>query len=157
MVSRAVFFLLVWYVLSDGVAASWWIGLPAVLFAVIASVRLLPPVPFSWTGLFRFIPIFAYMSLKGGMDVARRVFARQLAINPDLVDYQMRLPAGLPQAMMANTVGLLPGTLGAELDAHVLRVHVLDSRTDFMAELTVVEQAIARMFRIPLQNARGGA
>jgi multicomponent Na+:H+ antiporter subunit E len=157
MVSRGVFFLLIWYVLSNGVAASWWIGLPAVVIAVIASVRLQTPVPFSWLALFRFIPFFAFMSLRGGVDVARRVFRRELSIEPDLVDYQLRLPPGLPQVMMTNTVGLLPGTLGAELGTRVLRVHVLDRGTDFMQELAAVELGIARMFRISLPPAGGNA
>jgi multisubunit Na+/H+ antiporter MnhE subunit len=34
-----------------------------------------------------------------------------------------------------NTVSLLPGTLSAELDGQVLKVHVLDSLGDDLAEL----------------------
>lgn len=157
MVSRGMFFLLLWYVLADGVVASWWVGLPAVLLAVFASIKLQPPVTFSWLAFFRFIPFFVFKSLWGGADVARRVLPCKLPIDPDLVEYQMRLPPGLPQVVMTNTVGLLPGTLGAEIEDQVLRVHVLDKRSDFKMELTVVERSIARMFRISLQSAGGGA
>lgn len=155
MVSRGIFFLFIWWILTGGAPSSWWIGIPAVSLALFISARLLPPVPFSWLAFFKFVPFFLLHSLLGGVDVARRAFQSRAAIAPEFVDYPLRLPPGLPQVFMTNTVGLLPGTLGAELERNILKVHVLDGRSDFMAELKAVESGVASMFGISLQDTGG--
>ena len=144
------FMVLLWWILTDGVASSWWIGIPAVLFAVIVSNNLISHRAVVWSVVPRFLLFFILHSLRGGADVAWRVLQRNMPIAPGIYEYTLRLPAGLPQVMMANSVGLLPGTLSVGLEKNVLSVHVLDTRTDFLAELEAVEQHIARMFGKPL-------
>ncbi|MEN8177828.1 MAG: Na+/H+ antiporter subunit E [Pseudomonadota bacterium] len=156
IISRGLLFSIIWWVLSDGSASSWWIGVPAVLLAVIASIALVPPVRLAWVGFIRFVPFFFMHSLMGGADVAWRAFHPDLPIAPDLIEYPLRLPPGLPQVFMANTVSLLPGTLSAELDRGVLQVHVLDRRKDFLAGLEAVEQSVARVFGVSLNVADRG-
>lgn len=153
--SRALLYSLVWWVLSDGSVASWWIGVPAVSLAVIASTTLLPPAPLVWRELIKFVPLFLLRSLLGATDVARRAFHPRLPIAPQLVDYPLRLPAGLPRVMLLNIVNLLPGTLSAELDRQVLKVHVLDSLGDVMPELETLERHVARISGVPLATSRG--
>ncbi len=130
--------------------------MPAVLLAVIASNLLIPPTRLSWVEFLRFAPFFFIRSLMGGADVAWRAFHPGLPIAPDLIEYPLRLPSGLPQVFMANTVSLLPGTLSAELDQSVLQVHLLDRRRDFVAELEAVEENVARVFGVSLNVAGGG-
>jgi multicomponent Na+:H+ antiporter subunit E len=156
IVSRLGLFALIWWILTDGAAPSWWIGVPAVLLAVIASVELIPPAPLVWYELLRFVPFFLMRSLTGGVDVAWRAFYPGMAIAPDLIAYPLRLPPGLPRVFMANTVSLLPGTLSAELGANCLHVHVLDARKEFMPELKKVEQSVARIFGASLKDSKGG-
>jgi len=156
IVSRGGLFLLIWWVLTDGAPSSWWIGVPAVLLAVTVSVALIPPVPIVWFELLKFVPFFLLRSLLGGVDVARRAFQPNLPIAPDLIEYPLQLPPGLPLVLMTNIVNLLPGTLTAEFDQSVLKVHVLDRRKDFMTELEAVEQSVARIFGISLQVSEGG-
>ena len=156
IVWRGVLFSLIWWVLTDGAAPSWWIGVPAVLLAVAASAALLPPTPFVWYEFLRFVPFFLLRSLLGGADVAWRAFHPGLPIAPDLIEYPMRLPPGLPRVFMANTVSLLPGTLSAALDRNVLKVHVLDRRKGVLTELEAVEQSVARMFGTSLKLSGGG-
>jgi len=156
LVSRGGLFSLIWWILTDGAAPSWWIGVPAVLLAVAASAALLPPTPFVWYEFLRFVPFFLLRSLLGGADVAWRAFHPGLPIAPDLIEYPLRLPPGLPRVFMANTVSLLPGTLSAALDRNVLKVHVLDSRKSVLAELEAVEQSVARMFGTSLKLSGGG-
>jgi multicomponent Na+:H+ antiporter subunit E len=156
IVSRAGLLSLIWWVLADGDMSSWWIGAPAVLLAVCASVALLPPTSFVWYEGLKFLPFFFLRSLVGGTDVACRVFHPSLPITPDLVVYPLRLPPGLSQVFMANTVSLLPGTLSASLDQSVLKIHVLDSRSSFIKELESVEQRVARMFGTSLKLSDGG-
>ena len=57
---------------------------------------------------------------------------------------------------MANTVNLLPGTLRAALDRHVMTVHGLDRQKDCLAELEAVEHSVARMFGLSLPVSGGG-
>mgnify|MGYP001813549544 FL=1 len=147
VVSRALLFSLLWWALTDGTAGSWWIGAPAVAGAVIMSVTLVPPLGLVWREVMGFVPFFLWHSLKGGVDVAWRAFHPRMPITPGLIEYPLRLPPGLPRVILVNTVSLLPGTLSAELGAQVLKVHVLDSLGDFLAELEALEQRVGCMFR----------
>lgn len=156
IVSRGGLFLLIWWVLTDGTPSSWWIGVPAVLLAVTVSIALVPPTPLVWFELLKFVPFFLLHSLLGGADVARRAFQPNLPIAPDLIEYPLRLPPGLPLVFMSNIVNLLPGTLTAAFDQSVLKVHVLDRRKDFLTELEAVEQRVARIFGTSLQVSEGG-
>ena len=147
---RLVTFLLIWWVLTEGMTSSWWFGVPAILLALITSIALLPPMHLVWYECIRFIPFFLKNSLSGGVDVAWRAFHPRLPIAPDLIEYPLRLPPGLSQVFMANTVNLLPGTLSAALERNIMKVHVLDSQKDFLGELEAVEQHVARIFGLPL-------
>ena len=153
-VSYSGILLLIWWLLTDGAASSWWIGIPAVLLALLIIYALDLPTISVWSKLPGFLLFFFQHSLLGGIDVARRVFQRNISIAPQLYDYTMRLPSGLPQVMMANSVGLLPGTLSVGLEENVLTVHVLDKHTDFLAELEAVEKYIARIFGKPLDDSK---
>jgi len=154
-VFRAGLFSLIWWVLSDGVVASWWVGAPAVLLALLSSIVLMPTTRFAWHEFARFVPIFLVRSLRGGMDVAWRAFHPHLPIYPELIEYPMRLPVGVPRVFMVNTVSLLPGTLSAEITGDSLAIHVLDSRHDFLSELQAVEQSTARIFGVSLKTSLG--
>ncbi|GJL77429.1 MAG: hypothetical protein NPINA01_04180 [Nitrospinaceae bacterium] len=156
MISRVGVFLLIWWILTDGAPSSWWIGVPAVLLAGIVSAALIPPVPIVWLELLKFVPFFLLHSLLGGVDVARRAFQPNLPIAPGLIEYPFQLPQGLPLVFMTTIVNLLPGTLIAEFDQSLLKVHVLDRRKDFMTELEAVEQRVARIFGTSLQISEGG-
>ena len=154
--SRSLLFSLVWWILTDGNVQSWWVGVPAVSFAVIASIALLPTVPLVWQELLKFTPFFLWRSLQGGADVAWRAFHPGMPIIPAVIAYPLRLPPGLPQVFLANIVSLLPGTLSAMLDGQALKVHVLDSGGDYMTELKALEKRVARMCGVVLATSHGG-
>jgi len=156
LLSRGILFSLIWWILADGAAASWWIGVPAVMLAVITSVALLPSVPLVWYQVPRFVSFFIKHSLLGGVDVAWRAFHPGLPIAPDLIEYPLQVPPGLPRVFVLNTVNLLPGTLSASLDGGVLKVHVLDRHKAFLSELKAVEHSVARVFGISLKVSGGG-
>jgi multicomponent Na+:H+ antiporter subunit E len=146
---RGLLFAFIWLILSEGVISSWWIGVPAVLLAVFASIAI-PPAPIVWYEVPRFVFFFLMRSLVGGTDVAWRALHPRMPIAPDLVEYPLRISPGLPQVFVANTVSLLPGTLSAELHQGVLKVHALDKEKDFIAELESAEQRVAKMFGVTL-------
>ena len=146
VVARALLFSILWWTLTDGAPESWWVGIPVVACATIVSMALVPPTGLVVREVIGFVPFFLWHSLKGGADVAWRAFHPAMPITPELVEFPIRLPPGLPQVMLINTVSLLPGTLSADLDGPVLRVHVLDGRGNFLPELKALEQRVGRMW-----------
>lgn len=146
LISRLLLFLVIWWVLSGGVASSWIIGVPAVICALLASLAWLPSVRFVWWRLIVFIPFFLWQSLKGGIEVAWLTFQPRLPLSPKLIEYPLELPEGLAQVAMVNITSLLPGTLSSNLDKGVLKVHVLDSQSDYLAGLQGLEQHLKRIF-----------
>ncbi|MFP7754707.1 Na+/H+ antiporter subunit E [Thermodesulfobacteriota bacterium B35] len=147
---RTALFALIWWILTNGAPDSWGVGVPVALAATMVSVLLLPPLSLSVKGAARFIPFFLWHSLRGGVDVAWRVFHPRLPITPGLHRYRWRLPPGLARVFMANTVSLLPGTLSAEMDSEYLSIHVLDQESDPLSELKAVEVRVAELFGVRL-------
>ena len=154
--SRSLLFALVWWVLTEGNMQSWWFGIPAILCAMIVSMVLLPPVPLAWRELPGFTSFFLWRSLQGGGDVAWRAFHPGMPIAPAVIDHPLGLPEGLPQVLMINIVSLLPGTLSTGLEGKILRVHVLDSRGDFLTELQAVEHRVAKICGVSLTTLHEG-
>lgn len=151
-VARLLIFAFIWWIFTEGDTASWVLGVPAVLLAVTASMFCVPPVSLVWYEVVMFVHFFIIHSLISAADVARRALHPAMPIAPDFIDYPLRIPPGFPQIFMANTVSLLPGTLSVELDQCVLKVHVLDKRKNCMTEIKSVEQRVARMFAVPLND-----
>lgn len=137
-----------WWLLSDGHPESWMVGVPAVLAASWAAHRL--GTGERWTisawGVVRFLPLFVWESLRGGIDVARRTLAPRLRIRPGFINYQLGLTQQNARVFFANCVCLLPGTLAANLQDNALSVHLLDSGIDPQADLRRLEQAVALVY-----------
>lgn len=152
-VSRSGFVLLgalggLWWLLSNGETSSWLVGIPVVSAAAWASHRL-GPVRFggmSWSGLARYVAFFAWESVLGGIDVARRVITPRMRISPGFASYQIRLRQESARLLFANSVSLMPGTLAADLRGDFLEIHALDIDSDFSHELRRVEAAVGRVF-----------
>lgn len=156
VISRVLLYAIMWWVLTDSTAGSWWIGVPAVACATFVSVALIPSSGIVWREVIGFVPFFLWHSLKGGVDVARRAFHPRMPIAPELIDYPLRLPPGLPRVILVNIVSLLPGTLSVTLDVQILKIHVLDSRGDVMSEVEALEYRVARMCGALLMTSHGG-
>ena len=145
-VGRGLTFSLIWWVITDSSRQSWWIGGPAVLLSLLASLALLPPTSLSWYHFIKFVPFFLIHSFLGAVDVAWRALHPGMPIAPALIRYPLQLPSGLPRVFMAYTITMLPGILTAELGNNYLKLHVLDETKDFLSELKAVEQHVARIF-----------
>ncbi len=146
IVARLLLFSIIWWALSDGSTASWLIGAPAVLCALIVSITLLPPVRLVWWWLAAFIPFFFWQSLKGGVKVALLAFQPSMSLSPKLVEYHLYLSSGLARVAMINIISLLPGTLSTKIDGDTLTIHVLDSQGDFLVALQDLERGLAQIF-----------
>jgi len=147
--------VLLWWLLNRGDYASWIIGAPFIAAAVALSMVLAPPRPLRWRPLqvIRFMPVFLWESLKGGVDVTLRVVRPTMPLHPIIVNYKVSLPDGLPRLLMLNVVSLLPGTLSADMHEDKLTLHVLDKHSAFEAEMRRIENFIASMIApIPETN-----
>lgn len=141
---HALIFAALWWILAGG--RGWNVGIPFILLAAVASCLVAPTPRWSPAGLIRFLPYFLWNSLRGGVDVAVRVLHPKLPIEPALVRYELRLDDTAARVMMADTVTLLPGTLSADLDDHVLVVHVLNAGAPVAEVLGALERRIADLF-----------
>jgi multicomponent Na+:H+ antiporter subunit E len=147
IVFRTALLALCWWAITEGDRDALAIGGVAVAAALLLSLRLHAPVCFALPGLLRFLPLFLWRSLAGGVDVARRAFAPALPLAPALIEYRTRLPAGLPRVFLANVISLLPGTLSADLRDEILCLHVLSRDSVDEDGLRRLEQAVQRIFK----------
>jgi len=154
MLIRMTLLASLWWIIVQGRADAWLIGLPAVALATMASVSLsgqgLPRVSFA--GLLGFFAVFLRESVSGGIDVARRTLAPKLDIQPGFRRYRVHLSDTPGRVLLVNCISLLPGTLAADLDGDEVELHMLDSRVDPEPELLRLEQAIASLFGLRLET-----
>jgi hypothetical protein len=70
-----------WWVLAGGSAASWIVGIPVILGAVVVqAAQHSPRLRVRLPGLLRFCGYFLQASVRGGVDVMRRVLQIRLPI-----------------------------------------------------------------------------
>ncbi|HET6521319.1 MAG TPA: Na+/H+ antiporter subunit E [Geminicoccaceae bacterium] len=154
-------FALLWIVLTGNGPGAWPFGAVAAAAAAAASWALMPPRGPRWRcgALLRFVPLFLWRSLRGGLDVAGRALHPGLPIAPALAVHRLRLPAGPPRVMLTDVVSLLPGTLAAGSDDDRVRIHWLDRgpRSDEMIDAE--ERRVAAVFGLepPADGRRRGA
>lgn len=144
----ALLFAALWGLLTAGATGSWIIGAPVIL---LAAWFARPPdqregVTLSVRGVAAFLPFFVWESVRGGVDVARRVLAPSPCLATGFQDYRMSLSDPRAQLLFVNTVSLLPGTLATDLYGDMVRVHALDVNTDIRTDLGRLEAAVARMY-----------
>ena len=145
---RGAAFALLWWVLAEGRHDGWTLGAVAVVGATWASLSLSPPGRrrIHPSGLFAFLGFFLWHSIRGGAQVASMALRGPNALQPGLLELQVRLPPGGPRILLVNALTLMPGTLGVELARRTLRLHVLDARLPVVAEARALEAAIACLF-----------
>lgn len=145
---RAVVFALIWWVLAEGRMVGWGVGGVSVLLAAAASLILSPPAPGGvvWRCLPGFAWFFLRGSFRGGLQVAWLAFRPTDRLAPALLALPLHLPPGPQQVLLVNTLNLLPGTLGVELEEETLHLHVLDTRQPIAEEVRAVQARIARLY-----------
>lgn len=153
--ARAVILAGLWWLLVQGQADTWLVGLPAVAAAALASIRTGSRTMrrLSLTGLLVFVALFLRESIRGGIDVARRTLEPGLRIQPGFRKYRLRINDPAARVLLINCIGLLPGTLAAEIDGDLAELHLLDTRDNPEPQLLQLEQAIARLFRLKAEPA----
>lgn len=142
-----VLMLMLWLMLARGDPGTLWFGVPAAALGTAASMRLScgRGLRVLW-GLPAFIPFFVFESLKGGIDVTRRVLHPRMSFDPVIVSFPMRLHEGPASAFFRGVVGLFPGTLCAGLEEGRLIVHALDGDLPVLQDLERIEERVGRLF-----------
>ena len=137
-----------WWLITQGRMDAWLVGLPAVALAGWASIWLggSSSSRLSLGGLLVFAVLFLRESVRGGLDVAHRTLGFKLRITPGFHSYRLHISHPPARVLLINCIGLLPGTLAADLDDDHVELHLLDSRDNPDAQLLRLEQAVARVF-----------
>ncbi len=150
LITIALTFAFLWWLMTDGQLSSWIIGIPAVLFAVWAFIRLNPRSGhyLSPVGLLKFIPFFLIESLRGGIDVASRTLHPRLRIKPGFYRYQVKLDDRVKRIFFVNCVNLLPGTLTADIQDDWIEIHLLSEDIDPGEGLSRLEEAVRQIFLV---------
>lgn len=147
---RCLLFAVLWWVLAEGRIDGWWLGAIAVVTATWVSVVLMPPAVHRLRLLQvpGFVWFFLRNSIRGGFQVAMIALRGRAALQPDVLELQLSLPAGGPRVLLTNVVGLMPGTLSVELADDRLRMHVLDERLSYTDEVAELEARIRALFGV---------
>ena len=139
---------LVWLGLNRNDLGSWLIGAPAVVAAAaLGGVLQADRRPrLRWRGLLPFAAFFLRESLRGGWDVAWRVFHPRLPVAPGFIRFATALPDGPVRYLFVNVVSLLPGTVASGFDGDEVIVHALDVNSGVETALRGVERRVAKLF-----------
>jgi len=139
---------LVWLLLTRGAVASWFIGIPAIALALFVKNRLpkLSAFRLSMTAFFPFLFYFMKQSLLGGVDIALRVFQRDMRLSPSFMTYHFRVKNQIARLFFANTISLLPGTLSADIQGDAATIHLLDLKLNNREQLNILEEKVASLF-----------
>lgn len=147
---RALLFALLWWVLAEGHRESWGIGVVALIAAVGASLRWLPPAALRirLRGLLGFLAFFIVNSVSGGVQVALLALRGRASLQPAVLAFELTVPPGAPRFLLLYALGLMPGTLGVALTGETLRFHVLDERMTILPKIAELQAHIARMYGV---------
>lgn len=144
--TRVALFSLAWWILAEGNLQSWWFGTLAVIAATLTSYYLAPGRRlFAPLAILSFVRFFLWNSLKGGVQVARLTLAPQAKLRPGILDFQLQVAPGRPRTIVAGSLGLMPGTLGVQLDEAKLSIHVIDITMPVLDELRELERHVTRI------------
>jgi multicomponent Na+:H+ antiporter subunit E len=145
---RGTSFIVLWWILAEGSPDGWLLGGIAAVLATWTSLRLwsTAPVPVRLAGWYGFLRFFLWHSIRSGIQVAGMALRGRAALRPALIRLAVTLPPGGARVLLVVALGLMPGTLGVDLDDAGLRLHVLDVRLPVAAETRALETAIAGLF-----------
>ncbi len=154
---RMVLFAAVWFVVAEADLSSWPFGVPFVIVATAASLKLTPVR--HWRvrplGVVRYAWFFAHQSVSGGFDVSLRAIRPSMPIDPQLVRYRLRVVPEHARVLLADTVSLLPGTLSSGIEGDTLTMHVLDRSLPIEQSTRNVEEHVAGIFGLTLAEGGG--
>jgi len=148
LILRPAIFILLWILLSGNVWHDWPLIVVTLIAAITTSSALSPGAlgrPHLRATLL-FSLFFIRESFAGGIDVARRAFARRPLLDPAIMEFPLQLESEEARVFFAGIVNLLPGTASVHLGGHSLKIHVLDQSLPIEMKLRDLETRISRLF-----------
>jgi len=143
--TRFVAALLAWLVLLPSVAiADLAIGTATAAGAFWVSIRLAPPgaARIGILALLAYVPRFLWLSLRGGLDVARRAMLPDMRLLPGVVDVPTAVPRGFARHTFTTITSLMPGSLPCGDTVSSLLYHCLDVGQPVAQEIQKEEHAL---------------
>jgi multicomponent Na+:H+ antiporter subunit E len=155
ILTRMAFFATLWWLLNGGDAHSWVVGGPVVLAVTALSLSLRPEQTWRWrlAGVLPMAWFFLRESMRGGFDVALRALRPSRPLNPGVLRFCTRLPAGSARLFFAALISLLPGTLVLGIEEEALQIHALDAGPGAELELRALEERVAALFGVEVRPA----
>lgn len=120
-----------------------------VLFiAATTAISIYTVPPRQWVfrplAVVRFFPFFLITALRGGWDVARRVFFRTVPIDPDFITIEHDQDRR-KTLILVWIISLLPGTASTGITEDTIIVHVLDRKQPVEQEIQELKKRINKI------------
>lgn len=145
---RFAIFAAGWFVLLGGQKISD-IGFVILFLLVTTVISIYSVPPGQWVisplGVLRFFPYFLMMALRGGWDVARRVFFRNVPTDPEFVTIEHDQDSR-KTLILVWVISLLPGTASSIITKENIIVHVLDKKLPVIEEIKELKKRINNLF-----------
>ncbi len=144
---RGLGFLALWVVLIGTAPADVAVGVVAAAAATWTSLRLLPPsgARVRIAPLVALVLRFAWLSVRAGIDVARRALDPRLPLQTGFVAYRVGFPPGPARNVFAALTSLLPGTVPVGEEDGAIVYHCLDVGQPVADELAAEETDLRRV------------
>lgn len=150
-------FAVLWFVFAAGDTNGWVLMAGTVVAATLVSLWLEPPRGDMWRpwGIMRLVLFFAWYSLWGGIDVARRALHPRLPVRPGFLVHESTLGSVTARRLFMAMVSLLPGTLSVTVQGDRVVVHALSTDMDVKETLRVLEKRIEAALPSPIVGRPG--
>lgn len=140
--ARGLGFLALWVVLMRSTGLDdLAVGVVAAALATAVSRRVLPPgaLRVRWMPLPGVSLRFLWLSVRAGIDVARRAFSPALPLDLGFISYRVGFPPGPARNLFTALTSLLPGTVPVGEQDGALVYHCLDVSQPVREELAAEE------------------
>lgn len=145
---RFLFFFAGWVVLLEGkMPGDLW--LVAVFLTATTAISIYSVPPGKWVfrplGVIRFFIYFITAAVRGGWDVAKRVFLKRVPIDPAFIPVNhYRDP--LKTLLLTWVISLQPGTTSCEIKDRTIVIHVLDKNIPIEQDIKKLQERIDKIF-----------
>lgn len=145
---RFFFFAASWVVLLDGKKPDdLWLVALFLTAATAISIYTVPPGKWRLRPLaaVRFLIYFITAAVRGGWDVAKRVFVKKVPIDPAFIPVNhYRDP--LKTLLFTWVISLQPGTTSCEIKERTIVIHVLDKNIPIEQDIRKLQERIDKLF-----------
>lgn len=150
---KTVLFGVLWWSLVESTFSSWLIGIIVVPFATWLNITLYrnnnqkaeSTANFRFVGLLKFLPFFAWQSLRGGCQTALLALSSRIA-PAEFIEFETFLGSRREKILFMHIISLMPGSVSANINGQIIRIHILDINQYSEDGLRDCEQRLSRIF-----------